>query len=346
MKSFKWGLRTTHVGRWGFISVTLILNFSCPNSKAEPYKEPRHKQLGKAYGYLYGQSLTLDRIKNEFPALRAQANLAEIAFKASPFGDTRDGLVSEFEELLGSQFPNEDASSVFPLLEKQVAETLQSQSITPQLASNFLEIVQGRAKGEIDPEIRSVLLSASPRLKRNPSTEIAEGLVTKFSSRGHPKSKGRVFSISIPYSWSSREGNRPNIIQVFQNGAGHGPLQCMVGVHQIPKEISGSEFLDFIENGNTREIIQDGATLIRSNRVTLDGAPAMEIVSNLEAERVGIRISTRTLQYFVFEDSHYFLIQFFIALPDGSSSELDSLEAKNLGLLKAIAASFVILDKY
>jgi hypothetical protein len=72
----------------------------------------------------------------------------------------------------------------------------------------------------------------------------------------------------------------------------------------------------------------------------------MEIVSNLEAERVGIRISTRTLQYFVFEDSHYFLIQFFIALPDGSSSELDSLEAKNLGLLKAIAASFVILDKY
>lgn len=315
---------------------------------AETYQEPRHKQLGMAYGYIFGQAFTLNRIKDEFPDLKPQVALAEATFGTSPYGDALSGIQGEFEEIMTVRFPEENSGDVFSKLEEGIKKPLRDQAISYPQAKAFVNEVLSRAKGEIQPDVRSVLLSASRKYKKYPSKEITEGLVTRFVSEGHPKAKRRKFSISIPYSWSSREGVRPNIIQVFQNGAGHGPLQCILSVKQIPA-LSGATTDDLkavIEEEDLSELLPDGASLIRSDRVSLDGLPAREIVANLQTERVGVKVSTRTIQYITFEGSQIFLIQFMLAESDESASGLDDLESKYLSLIKSIAASFAVLDKY
>ena len=328
------------------VLLSSILVLSCFTSKADSYKEPRYKQLGKAYGYHVGQASTLQRIADEFPDLKPQIVLAEATFAASPYGDSLRGIQSEFKELLNKRFPATDSDDFFSKLEEEVKAPLSQQTISHTQAQAFVNEVLNRAKGEIQPDVRRILLSASPRLNKYPAKGITEGLSTRFSSKGHPKSKGREFSISIPYSWRSREGSRPNIIQTFHNKAGHGPLQCILSVHPIPNQISSSEFLELILDEDPSGFLQDGASLIRSDRVTVDGLPGAEIVSNLKVERVGIKLSTRTVQYVVVDDSHYFLINFLLAEQDGPDSALDGLESKYLRLIKAMASSFVILDQY
>ena len=57
--------------------------------------------------------------------------------------------------------------------------------------------------------------------QNNPAKEFLDGKTRKYSTLNHSKAKGANFQINVPESWSSREGNRPNIIQFFKSSIPH-----------------------------------------------------------------------------------------------------------------------------
>ena len=174
-----------------------------------------------------GQKASLEKIEQKFDSLAQELKKTRFVFNTSSLGEGFKGVEDELAHILGAKWPEHKEQMV-----SQLNVAPGKENLTPQQATEFLAEVHCRANGEMPDVIRSVLLSTHPRYANNPALEVVEGWKQTFRTKDHPKANGVDFSISFPASWNRREGNRPNIIQVFRSGSGHGPIACNLMVNE------------------------------------------------------------------------------------------------------------------
>ena len=198
--------------------------------------------------------------------------------------------------------------------------------------------------------IRSTLLSSVPRYSKNPALELFDGWKQTFRTKGHPKAKGVDFSISVPVSWSKREGNRPNIIQVFRSGSGHGPIVCSLMVRTIPLPTdyapTKQELKEFFQPGELKGMVPDGGKFVTAQEIVLDGEPAGMLVCDITQQRLDITIAMRMTQFVTIRKNSMIIIQFAVSQLPGRKESLDQLQQRFLPTFKSVASTLVLNDRY
>lgn len=308
-------------------------------------KEPRLKQLSQAYGFVLGQQVSLELIEKKFPDLAKDVKDAWFAFNSTALGESVKGVEEELSRELGGTWPGYKK-----VMTAQLDSLIGGQELTRQQAVAFLQEVRQRAKGEVPESILAALLSAHPRFSENPALELSNGWKQTFRTKGHPKAKGVDFSISFPFSWSKQEGNRPNIIQFFRSGMGHGPAACDLMVKDIPLSAgyrpTEDELKEFFQPNELKGMVPDGGTFIDAKSIVLEGAPAGMLVSDHTTRRLDFKFRVRATQFITIQGESMIFIQFMVAKMPASKESLDELQQKYLPTYRTIVNTFVLNDKY
>lgn len=337
-KSMEWIMR-------GFALLVTLFVVGITYGEEISTKEPRWKQLSQAYGYVLGQQTSLELIEQKFPDLSKDVNDAWFSFNSTALGKSAEGVEKELAKLLGDKWPQYQE-----MMAAQIDTLIKGQDFTRKEAVTFLEEVRHRAKGEIPSPILATLLSANPRYSRSPGLELAEGWKHTYRTKGHPKAKGVDFSVSFPASWSKREGERPNVIQVFQNNFGHGPIMGMLMVKNLPLpqgyKPTKSELKEFFQPTELKSLVPDSGTFVDAKTIALEGAPAGMLISDQVMQRLDITLPMRMIQFITIEGRSMIFIQFLISKMPGSKESLDELQRQYLPAFRLIANTFVLNDKY
>jgi hypothetical protein len=308
-------------------------------------KAPRWQQLSQAHGFILGQQAALELIGQTFPDLAKEIRDAWFSFNSTDLRESAQGVREELSLLLGDEWPEYEKQ-----MTTQIDELSSGQDLTRQQAVDFLQEVHSRAKGEMPESILSALLSANPRFAKNPELELSSGWKQTFRTKGHPKAKGVDFSISFPASWTKREGFRPNIIQFFQSGAGHGPVMSNLMVKDLPLpagyEPSGSELREFFEPNELKTMVPEGGTFIDAKSIVLEGAPAGMLVSDHLMQRLDMTVNMRSTQFITFQGKSMIFIQFMVTKMPDSKQTLDELQLKHVPNHRAIVNTLVLNDRY
>jgi hypothetical protein len=323
------------------ILVTLVAG-QVPDAGVSP-QEPRWKQLAQGYGFLLGQQNNLKRIEKDFPDLAGDVKQAWFAFQSCALGESLPGVEAELGVLLGENWP--------AAKERMAAENvamINGQKVSRAQAVGFLAEVRARAKGQLPENIRTALLSAHPRYAKNSAAELSEGWKQTFRTKDHPKAKGLDFAISLPASWSKREGNRPNIIQFFQSGGGHGPLMCAIMAKTFPlppgSQLTRKELEEFFRPEELKDLVPEKATFVSAKPLVLEGMPAGLLIADQAAQRLDLSVTLRLVQFITIRDSSIIFIQFSFA--KSPTQSLDDLQQQVLPTCLLIANSFIYFPRY
>ncbi|MDL2123803.1 MAG: hypothetical protein LWX51_12145 [Deltaproteobacteria bacterium] len=323
-------------------------------------KEPLYIDLSKTLGFVMGQRFSLNRIKVEYPALSLQVQKAELEFKAT-FGIAEKNIEKSLRDLLKDKYPEYIAR-----MEKQLESTLKSQQISQNIAVQFFDEVESRAKGKIPSPMLETLLNY--QFEERPADELIRRFKTIYRTKGHPKAKGLDLQIEYAKSWSLREGNRPNVIQFFSSNNGRGPAHALIMIRDLVKEaqgeltreelkalktLEGSRELasEVFSESSLREMANGmGIANIRNittKRVVLDRWPGAMLEFIGDQHRLDLTVTMYNRVYIAIYKNYMIFFQCQVAkLPDDTDDALKTKISKFAPLFHLMANSLVIQSQY
>jgi hypothetical protein len=311
-----------------------------PVSAIDPTKDRVSLRM-QAYGFVRGQQLSLERISQKFPDLSLQVKRVSLGFQSCALGEGFESLRSELAKSWGSQW-----GRISGELESQLATTVGRQTMSRDQCTAFIAEVENRARGIMDEKWRAALLSSNRRYAERPELEFAEGWRQTFTTRGHPKAKGVDLTVSLPASWQSREGARPNVIQAFDFQLERGHVGCSIMVKQLPQAPTKEEAEAFFLPEEMKEMLPDGATFVEAKQMVLDGSPAGMLVLDQSIRRLDFAIQIRMTQFVTIQRDAMIFIQFATSGKEGDAKVGRELSAQFMPLFRLIANSLVLSDKY
>lgn len=307
--------------------------------------KPRSELLAQAYGFLVGQRASLKLVESEFPDLAKEVKETRFAFDSTVLGESFRGLEAELADTHGDKWP-EFKKELFV----QMNALIRNQRITRSEAFEFLEEVRMRGKGEIPATILSALLAAHPKYSKYPVFEIAEGWKKTYRTKGHAKAKGVDFSVDVPASWKGREGNRPNIVQVFGSDMGYGPVMFNLMVKSIPfpegYTPTKRDLEESFQPSELRETVPPGGKFISASSIELEGLPGAILVTDMSQKRLNFEITMRMTQFIIIHKASMVALQFMVSETPEDNATLDDLQKQHMPIFKAVANTFVLNDRY
>lgn len=336
----------------------LLIVFQGGNSQTLTRDQIIH--LGEVNGFLYGQKMSLERIKQNFPDLRNNVLEVELKWKLE-FGKVEDEVQRQLKEILKDKY---DES--IKLIKEKLEQSDFFKNFTRIDAVNFIETVNQRAKGNIEEQFKAKVLMYNPDFIKYPSQEFSRGYRNKYLSTGNEiKSKGIKIKFEFPVTWLQKEGERPNILFKTISQNGDGPTSLVINIRDFKKELDGQlskeelnqffsqegnrKFADMaLDEKSVKEMFTDSGIknlkFSEYKRVEIDGNPAAKI--NISG------IKTRLEFEIPLEMSNYLIIcKNFIVDATFSSSGVSQEEAKsefnkNKLLFNLIMNTLIILNKY
>lgn len=331
--------------KYKYIYCILILFLATINSFGQitdNINKPKYKRVSEAYGYIIGQDYSLNLIKNELPKLEINIIKVQMAFN-STFGKSKEGMKNYLKEYLGQ--------SEFNLFEEklinEIQKILNNQTFTEEIASNFINEVESRAKGNIPSTILETLLSF--QFLDKPQDELIYGFTTLFKTKGHPKSKNTDWQIKIPKSWKAEEADRPNIIQKFTSEYGSGSQSIMIMVKEIPVQkeykITENELNDLFTEKEMKSIVPVDGKFISFTKMKFDNNVGGMLEYVQTVERLDYKIKIRMVQFMFIRDNKWYFVQCSVS-SDKTDTDLKLEMEKYLPLYKLVANTIVINDQY
>ena len=249
------------------------------------------KGIAQAYGFALGQEYSLSRIAKEFPELTGGVELASAQF-GSTFPDIKTKLETQLKQAMGEKLFQETKTN----LQTKLKETLGRQQITREIATNFLEQVKGRSKGEIESPVLEYLLAV--KYTAHPVGEFADGFRQRYQTDGTGKSQGIKLGLQLPRSWAAKEGERPHIVQkwVSENGTGLEIILLDIrdgqGYNPTKKEIE-----EFVRSGEVKETVPEGSTYVASGNFTLEMRTGYWVQMAMPIERAEMKFYQDVFMY-------------------------------------------------
>jgi len=181
--------------------------------------------------------------------------------------------------------------------------------------------------------------------------EFASGNQAKFSTAGHPKSKGINLVVSYPRSWLAQEGERPNIVQKFFSEHGKGLEGAIIVTKNLGVPpgtvISEMELEELFSPAELKDMLPSGASFIQASSTKIEGLPAGILEYSTREERAGLTIHTQVVSYIFVHNNT--LIQFQCLVSTGIHNNQDMLIRKMAEfrpLFTLMANSIVLPDRW
>jgi hypothetical protein len=175
-----------------------------------------------------------------------------------------------------------------------------------------------------------------------------DGTAPRFSTKGHPKSKGAVFTIKYPPSWKAKEGERPNIVQKFVGKFDGGIATAMISTRSVPpnERFTQADVRAALSPEGLKSFLPEGAKLLKVKSTRIDGEPAGLIELSMREERVGVELNYQTLMLVFFQGRTIVFLQFYIAAPSSDSGDLPSRFEEFRPIFDLMMNSIVFDDKW
>lgn len=251
------------------------------------------KGLSQAYGFLIGQDHTLQRISIKYPELIPLVDLSRARFAAA-FPDVK-ALEAHLRAALGPENFDEFAKKTL----ETVRATLDRHPLAADTATDFLEQVQARARGEIEPPVLEYLLTV--KYASNPVREYTDGFRQRFSTDGSGKTRGIKLSLQLPRSWVAQDGERPHIVKKWTSEGGTGLEILTLDIRDAEGYDPDRDEIDrFLRSGEVKQTVPPGGVHIASGPFTVERRPGYWIEMKVTHERVGVEMYQRIVMYQVF----------------------------------------------
>lgn len=343
------------------LNIVLMLTIAfAQNTFAEAPKEPLYIDLSKTLGFTMGQRFSLNRIMVEYPVLFLRVKKAELEFKTT-FEVAEKNIEKSLSALLKDKYPEYIAA-----MKKQLDTMLKSQRISQDIAVQFLDEVESRAKGKIPSPMLETLLNY--QFKERPVNEVARGFKRIYRTKGHHKAKGLDLQIEYAKSWSKREGNRPNIIQFFSSNNGRGPAYALIMTRDIVKEAQGEltredikalktlegskELASEVFSENSLRDMANGMGMtnvrnINTKRIVIDRWPGAVLEFTGDQQRLDLTMTMYNRMYIAIYKNYMIFLQCQIAkLPGETEDALKTKISQFAPLFRLMANSLVIQSQY
>ena len=327
-----------------FIFILLIIFFTIPvfSQITDNVKKPKIERVSQALGYLVGQECSLNYIKNEFPQLENNVLIAEMAFK-STFGKSKSSMEDYFSNYLGEEKLKDFNDNLI----KEMQKRIENQTLTEDIALNFIKDIEDRAKGNISSPILETLLSF--QYVESPHRELLAGFTTTFKTKGHSKSKNTDWQIRVPKSWRAKEADRPNIIKSFIDDFGDGLHSIMLMVKDIPvskgTKISNQEKNDFFTEKEIKLMVPNEAKFISFSKMTLDSNIGGMLEMEQTVSRLDLNLKMRMVQFMFIRGSKIYTLTGTVSTANMEDDLAPEME-KYLPLFRLVANSIVVNDQY
>jgi len=282
---------------WFMLAVVLA---SCPISASADYKEAyKDYKMGQAfagefanaYAFLLGQTETIKKIEKSYPnSLIKAKNAFNLSFPS---------ILKKMEAVAQLNFGIEETAEFKINGMNAVYEHLNSVVIDQNYIKTFESEIIARADGKIDSPILENILSV--QYYPNPVEELYRGYRINYSSKNHPKSKGVNISIDVPISWKGREGKRPNTLKQWTSQHGWGLDIVNIGIDDVGFEPSLDQIKEYSQSKkDLKQIIMRGFDLVEANLSFIENQPYVEIVSEGQFERAGVKTELHVIQPQIF----------------------------------------------
>lgn len=326
--------------------LALGLSLAASSSAAADLPLKTQEQVQKAsalVGFCMVQERSIKAIE-QYPALRHRALLARATF-AGRF----PGACENTQRALRAKMRAAGVVAKFDEVMAQATEQLPTpRSYADAIAA--LEELKARGEGHVDAKILPLLLSATRPNLADPSWEMRQGWLQKYSTAGHPNSQGLHVEFSLPASWKSFEGQRPHILNRWVNMDGVGPLQFLLQINGPVEGLSRNWAAEF-SPASVDELCADmmpAESMTTSGRtaraVTVEGQKATICGYNGKTERMGVTINMHTeVLAFPVNDRMVLLMSM---QHYQNARELGAAERNTKALLQGIGLTLVLPGRY
>lgn len=294
--------------------------------------------IARAYGFVWAQDRSLDRVAAQFPELQRDVELTRLEFSAR-FPRMKEKL----EQTLRGAMPAPEWKSFEAKMSERI--TAQDRPVSQVEAQQFLQLVRERAKGDIDATVLGYMLAV--QYETNPSAEMANGFKQPYQTKGAGKAKGVQVNMQLPRSWLAAEGNRPNIVQkwVSENGTGGETVMLLINDTDGP-DPTKADIAAFLKDGGANDIVPEGGKLLSSRAVTIERQPGYLVEFDLDQERAGLALTTRMAMYLVFYRGKAIGLQCTAGAPIEKRAAVAKAFDRVRPLCQQVANSIVFPQKY
>ncbi|MEQ6918756.1 hypothetical protein [Halomonas aquatica] len=300
-----------------------------------PTKRQALSDVSQAFGFLYGQQLTLEHIRTRYPGLAAQVKIAESSINLA-----YSGADTFLESVLVGVVGDDGFAEMTDHFYAEMEGIPESQTQSREDALAFLGEVRARAEDaqHIPSPIRELILTAT--YADHPEQELLDGHRAMFSTTGHDKSMGLDLTMTLPLSWLAREGRRPHIVQKWRSQGGHGRAEIMLLIQDLGMPLTSEEVEEMMANEDFSTWVPDEVEYLDASRLRIDNQPsvAIDYVLTQEVGTATVLIRTRQYQMFVDDKGIALQCQAGAAVGDGPTA-FETLDAARASAAEVFAAN-------
>ncbi|MBW1654593.1 hypothetical protein [Flavobacterium quisquiliarum] len=237
----------------------------------------------ETYAFLKGQSSALQKVALQFPSLKDE--VASVQKSAQKIHGRAQRNIEQFlkEELKDNQFKILQ-NNIDSLVTQQLKHPIEQE----KQAKDFIKKVKDKIRFSYDPISEKGIMSFA--YLDAPHQEFADGHTMHFSTKNHPKAEESVLKITIPKSWNAEEAQMPETIQQFTSHDGTGDERILIVMYELDEEDQNL----LLNEKTVSEMIAPGSKIIRTEKVKIDGMPALmveiEETIHFDADKKKIRM--------------------------------------------------------
>ena len=308
-------------------------------AQTEPYNEAKLTIASSAYGFCWGQELSLTKISKTYPDLKPKATAAQNAFNTN-FGTTRTSIENYLKNGMG-----DTAFKTFQTqLKADIISMVDSQNTTKDEAVAFIKTVENRAKGDIpSPFLENFLMF---KYAANPTGEFTAGHTYTFNTTGETYAKNSKWTVKVPLSWTAEESSSPEIIKQFKSDCGSGSQLIMLLAIELPYDenyvMSKEEIEATFNEEQAKTMVPEGARFVSFSKIVVDGISGGMLEVEQDVEGMGVPVTIRLAQFMVIKGKYMYCVQGAVS-GDAPGAKITADMKKYMPLFKAVAASVDIL---
>lgn len=319
----------------------LLALFSTASAQIQeiPVNDENLKLAFDAVGFYEGTLFSLDTIEQVSSDSKIKCSLARIHFK-SAFQDAGINLYQYLNDAIGKSQVEQVITSALEEYKKMFA----GGEINLDLVDTYINDVEEYCKGKIQSPTKETLLYF--KYVKSPSKEITDGYFEYFNTKGHLKSTGLEIKLKIPITYKMEEGQRPHVVQRFNEFEGHFGTKSTLTINEIPETEGKFDALTnpgLINETDMLEIcLDDGAKLRSFEIIKIDGIPFAAVESTIKKTSAVGEIEMITLSYTTFFRNRVIILSFAAQVKSGSDDHFQ----KSKLLYKTIASSMIFIDQW
>lgn len=295
------------------------------------------ERIEATYGYVIGQEIGLEDIKNRYPHLELMVFRAQTAFNKS-YGKAKDRIKTYLIDYYGYE--------LFKTMDDIIKNKLSNLfSYSEVNAVEFIKEVEQRASGKIESPYLEVLLAFQYR--DHPEDEFLHGYTQSFRTKGHYKSKGTDWSVKVPKSWVAKEAEGPNIIQKFINQYQEGYPSIHLMVRNLPfdHELSEYEIDELITEDAFSDPADENFKTIRFTKMRIYGNPGCLWETESVRQRLDQFFKTRMAQFAFIRKNQMYVVQGMVITQE-IHKDLSELMNRYYPLFRLVVNSIVVHDQF